>query len=137
MATRETHLEPSGGTSGSVLNAQERVARATTVAGVTGGLAMIACCIVPLALFFLGVSGTWIGTLTALGAYKTWIGSATVGVLAAGLFLAYRRPRACAPGTACATAKPRRLMRGLLWTATAFSLASFAFPYVAPFLLRG
>jgi len=34
--------------------------------GVIGALAASSCCIVPLALFALGISGAWIGNLTAL-----------------------------------------------------------------------
>jgi mercuric ion transport protein len=56
----------------------------------TGGLAAIlasSCCIAPLVLITLGVSGAWISNLTLLEPYKpVFIGAALVA-----LFFAYRR----------------------------------------------
>ena len=39
--------------------------------GILGALLASSCCIVPLVLISLGVSGAWIGNLTALEPYKT------------------------------------------------------------------
>ncbi|MGH6718272.1 MAG: mercuric transporter MerT family protein [Alphaproteobacteria bacterium] len=124
-----------------VHDATERGGRGATpsalaaLAGLAGAVAMVACCIAPLALFLLGVSGPWIATLTGLGAYKTWIAAGTVGSLGLGLTLAYRPPRACEPGSACATGKPRRLVRGVLWVGMGLALASIGFTLGSPFLL--
>ncbi|MGH6880679.1 MAG: mercuric transporter MerT family protein, partial [Hypericibacter sp.] len=38
--------------------------------GVLGALAAMSCCILPLVLFALGISGAWIGNLTALAPYQ-------------------------------------------------------------------
>lgn len=40
------------------------------VAAVSGAVGAVACCILPLALFTLGVTGAWIGALTALAPYQ-------------------------------------------------------------------
>ena len=45
---------------------------AATGVGVLGALAMTSCCILPLVLVSLGVTGVFIGQLTALYAYK-WV----------------------------------------------------------------
>ena len=37
--------------------------------GMLGALAASSCCILPLALFTLGISGAWIANLTALAPY--------------------------------------------------------------------
>ena len=39
-------------------------------AGMLGALASMSCCILPVALFTLGISGAWIGNLTALAPYQ-------------------------------------------------------------------
>lgn len=112
-----------------------RGAGLTAAAGLAGAVAMVACCIAPLALFFLGVSGPWLATLTGLGAYKTWIAAGTVGVLGLGLVQAYRPPSRCEPGSACATGKPRRLVRGALWVGMGLALSSIGFTVASPYLL--
>ena len=38
--------------------------------GLLGAVAASSCCILPLALFGLGVSGAWIGNFTRLAAYQ-------------------------------------------------------------------
>ena len=50
----------------------DRSGRAATGAAVLGALAMTSCCILPLVLVSLGVTGVFIGQLTALYAYK-WV----------------------------------------------------------------
>ena len=40
--------------------------------GILGALAATSCCILPLALFSLGVSGVWIGNFTQLAPYQPY-----------------------------------------------------------------
>lgn len=104
--------------------------------GALGAIAAMSCCILPLVLFTLGIGGAWIGNLTALAPYQPIFIVGTVGFLAAGYYLVYRKPRpACAEGEACARPLPNRIVKLALWTATALVLAAMAFPYVAPALL--
>jgi mercuric ion transport protein len=115
--------------------APSRAASWAAAGGILGGLASISCCILPLILFVLGVSGAWIANLTALGPYQPVFFAATVGCLAVGYVRVYRRPDlACAEG-ACARPLPRRVVKGALWTATSLVAAAIAFRYLAPFLL--
>ncbi len=104
--------------------------------GLLGALAAMSCCIVPLALFALGISGAWIGNLTALAPYQPIFIGATLALLATGYYLVYRKPRAaCAEGEACARPLPRRGVKLALWAATALVASALAFPYVARALL--
>ena len=106
------------------------------VGGVLGALAASSCCIVPLALFSLGVSGAWIGNLTALAPYQPIFVVVTLGFLGAGYWMVYRTPKvACAEGTECARPSPRRAVKISLWAATVLVAAAMALPYVAPTLL--
>lgn len=104
--------------------------------GILGALAASTCCIVPLALFSLGISGAWIGQLTALEPYKPFFIAITVGFLGYGYWLAYRQPKfACAEGDACARPLPNHLVKAALWFATALVLLAFAWPAIVPLIL--
>ncbi len=104
---------------------------------VIGALAMSSCCILPLVLFSLGVTGAWIGNLAALYPYKMYFFLATAGFLAAGFYRAYRKPKAgaCEEGSYCVTPISDRVNKAVLWASTALVLAALAFPYYAPLLL--
>jgi mercuric ion transport protein len=103
--------------------------------GILGALAASSCCILPLVLFTAGISGAWIGNLTALAPYQPIFFAATAGFLGVGYWLVYRQPKvACADG-ACARPLPRRGVKAVLWAATALVLAAVAFDYLTPVLL--
>lgn len=104
--------------------------------GILAAIAASSCCILPLVFFSLGISGAWIGNLTAMEPYKPIFIVITLGFLGYGYFLVYwRRRQACADGTACARPLPKRAVTLSLWFATALVASVLAFPYVAPWLL--
>jgi mercuric ion transport protein len=104
--------------------------------GILGAIAASTCCIVPLALFSLGISGAWIGQLTALAPYQPIFITITVGVLGYGYWLVYRKPKAaCAEGEACTQPLPSRLVRAALWSATALVILAFAWPAIVSLIL--
>ena len=104
--------------------------------GILGAIAASACCIVPLALFSAGISGAWIGQLTALEPYKPIFIAVTVAFLGYGYWLVYRKPKvACAEGEACARPLPSRLVKAALWFATALVILAFAWPAIVPLIL--
>lgn len=107
-----------------------------TSAGVIGALAMTSCCILPLVLVSLGVTGVFIGQLTALYAYKWLTFSFAAATLGYGCWKAYRPvpAEACADG-GCARPVDRRVMRGVLWAALVIVLLALIFPILSPFLL--
>ncbi len=93
--------------------------RLVAAGGILGALAASSCCILPLALFMLGISGAWIGNLTALAPYQAYSLAITAAFLGVGYYLVYRRPKAtCAEGQACARPLPNRIVKLALWTAT-------------------
>lgn len=97
-------------------------------------LAASSCCVIPFALFTLGVGGAWIGSLTKLAPYQPAFLALALGFLAAGFVLVYRRPRAaCADGAYCARPASHRAAKAA--PAAALVAAAAAFPYaVRPFL---
>ncbi len=105
--------------------------------GVLGAIAASSCCIVPLALFSLGIGGVWIGNLAALSPYQPIFVLITAGFLGYGYYLVYWKPKkkAYADGTDCALPLPKRIVKISLWVATLLLAAAVAFPYVVPALL--
>ncbi len=106
--------------------------------GVLGALAMSSCCIAPLVLFSLGVTGAWIGTLASLSPYKPYVFVATAVFLGLGFYRVYRRPgaAACDAEGPCATPLSMRITKSALWLSTGLVLAALAFPYYVPLLLE-
>jgi mercuric ion transport protein len=96
-----------------------RAQRFLAAGGVIGELAASSCCIVPLVLFGLGVSGAWIANLTQLAPYQPYFIAATVACLAGGYGLMYRsRRRVCTDGQVCARPLSNRIVTSGLILAT-------------------
>ena len=122
---------------GGVGRAAEAGKTLSLFAGILGAVAAWSCCIVPLILFSVGVSGVWIGNLTALAPYQPiFIGVAVVS-LGAGFYLVYRKPNVadCEPGTFCASPKSDRLTKSALWLSSVLVALAVAFNYLAPIFL--
>ena len=111
--------------------------RLLAAGGVLGAIAASSCCIIPLILFGLGVSGAWIGSLTRLAPYQPGFIAATLGFLGGGYWLVYRdSQRSCAEGEVCARPLPNRLVKTALVAATVLVLAALCFDFIAPLLLN-
>ena len=100
-----------------------------------GGLAAIlasVCCLGPLVLLMLGISGAWIGNLTALDPYRPLF----IGVAVIALFFAYRRifraSETCEPDEVCAVPQVRTMYKVLFWLVTLLVVVAMVFPYVMP-----
>jgi mercuric ion transport protein len=105
--------------------------------GLLGAIAASSCCILPLALFSLGVSGAWIGNLTQLAPYQPYFIVATFGFLSAGYWLAHRDSKvACVDGESCARPLPNRLTKTALVMATVLVIVAIGFDFLAPLLLN-
>lgn len=94
------------------------------------------CCVVPFVLFTLGISGAWIGNLTALEPYQPVFAMLAVACLGCGFCLVYRKPKiACAEGSYCASPSSNRVVKIGLWTATVLVIIAVAFPRIATLFL--
>jgi mercuric ion transport protein len=103
-------------------------------AGAIAAIAGSLCCVAPLVLLLLGISGAWIGQLTALEPYRP----ACIGVTAIFMVLAFRQlyivPARCAPGEACANPRLQKRQRQLFWLVALGLTALLTFPSLAPYL---
>jgi mercuric ion transport protein len=110
--------------------------RILAVGALIAAFAATSCCILPVVLFSLGISGAWISNFTQLAPYKPIFVAATLGFVGTGYWLVYRAPkRACADGEACARPLSNRLVMIVLVAATIIVIAAFGFDYLAPYLL--
>jgi mercuric ion transport protein len=115
----------------------QRGQRLMAAGSLLGALAATSCCILPLVLFGIGVSGAWIGTFTQLAPYHPFFVAATIACLAYGYWLVYRSSKVeCAEGEPCARPLSNWLVRLGLIVATALVVAAIGFDLVAPLLLN-
>lgn len=91
------------------------------------------CCIIPLLLVMLGVSGAWIGSLRALEAYQPLFVVITFGFLAFGFRQVYFKTKPDFPDdSSCSLPLPNVLVKTMLWVATALIALTFSIDYWAP-----
>lgn len=107
--------------------------RATLALGGLAAVAASACCLGPLILISIGISGSWISHLTALDPYRPWF----IALALIALLLAWKRifrpVEACSPDEVCAVPQVARIYKVLFWIVLAFVLVSIGFPYVMPY----
>jgi len=113
-----------------------RKAGLASIGGILAALGAASCCVVPFALFMLGVSGAWISNLTALEPYQPIFAAVTLGFLGYGFYLVYRKPKvACAQDCYCAKPSSGRTTKIGLWTAVVLVVIALGFPKLAPLFL--
>lgn len=99
-----------------------------------GGLAAIlasTCCLGPLVLIALGLSGAWIGNLTLLEPYRPFfIAGALVALFLAGRRI-FRPAQACQPGEVCALPRTRLVYKIVFGIVLALVLVALVYPYLA------
>jgi mercuric ion transport protein len=101
-----------------------------------GGLAAIlasTCCLGPLVLVALGLSGAWIGNLTLLEPYRPFfIAGALVALFFAGGKI-FRPAQVCQPGEMCGVPRTRRMYKIVFGIVSALVFVALVYPYVAKF----
>ena len=106
--------------------------RGALFAGGAAALLASACCLGPLLLLMLGVSGAWIANLTVLEPARPYfIALALMLLLLAGRRI-WRPALACNPDEVCAVPRVNRAYRLLFVVVVALVLVAAAFPYLAP-----
>ncbi len=115
-----------------VASDERKTARLMALGGILGAIGASTCCIVPLILFSLGISGAWVGNLTALEPYKPVFITITLGFLGYGYWMVYRKPKPCAEGDACVRPLPNRLVKSALWVSTVLILVALFWNWIAP-----
>lgn len=104
--------------------------------GVIGAILASSCCVAPLLLLTLGVSGAWMGSLTALAPYQGYFIVATLIFLGAGFWYVYWKPKkACEDGSYCASPTSDRVVKIALWIATFLIAVALCITFILPYFL--
>ena len=105
------------------------------VGSIGGAVAASACCIGPVVFSLLG-AGALSAASTRLEPYRPWCIAATVALLGAAFYTAYRHVEAdasCADGTC--TPPSRRAAKIFVWMAAILAATLVAFPYYIGYLM--
>jgi len=112
-------------------NPAERKAGKVLALAVLASLLASTCCVLPLALVLVGITGAWMSNLVALKPFTPYAIALTVGALAWAGWLLFRPAQACSlEDGACATTRPA--MRRLFIGCALFIALLLGFPLFAP-----
>lgn len=106
------------------------------IAGILSAIGASKCCVGPLVLLAVGVSGAWIGSLTALEPYRPIFIGLTLLFLGFAFHRLYLVRPACSPGSACANPRTRKRQRLGFWIVALLMLGLIAVPWFAPLFYR-
>jgi mercuric ion transport protein len=111
---------------------ETKTGRGALFAGGVAAILASTCCLGPLVLLTLGVSGAWISNLTLLEPYRPIF----LGVALVAMFFAwkrvYRSEAECKPGEVCALPQTTVAYKIIFWTVAMLVLIALSFPYLAP-----
>ena len=109
----------------------DKLAKTTLIGGALAAIGASACCLGPLILVSVGISGAWISNLTALEPLRP----AFIVLALACMTLAYRKiyrgPVAadCVPGSLCAMPQTNVRYRTMFWVVSILVLIALVYPY--------
>lgn len=102
--------------------------------GVIGAILASTCCIAPLVLVTLGISGAWIGNLTALEPYKPYFAAIALVFIGLGFRQVYFKAKLpCLEGSYCARPESSLITKSVLWLATVLVVLALTIGWWAPF----
>lgn len=105
---------------------------------ITATLAAIgasACCIGPLLLLSLGISGTWISSLTAMEPYSPIFAGITIIMLCWVFYRLYFTPEKCDEGRLCANKSVLSNQKIIFWVICCILIAMITFQYYARYII--
>jgi len=92
------------------------------IGGVLAAVGASLCCVGPLVLLTLGISGAWIGNLTLLEPYRPVFIVIVMLLFGWAGWQIYQPVEACEPGTACAVPQMRKRRRVIFWITAIIAL---------------
>lgn len=112
---------------------EARKRRLFAAGGVIGAILASTCCVVPLLFVTLGISGAWIGNLTALEPYKPYFAGVALVFIGLGFRQVYFKAKpACVEGSYCARPQSAFIAKTALWLSTVFVLLALTINWWAP-----
>ena len=104
----------------------------TMIASVLAVMGASLCCVAPLVLLSLGISGAWIATLTAFEPVRPVFLGLALLFIGLSYYKLYRTAQTCGPDQSCSDDKSIRKQRFIFWGVTIPLLGLLAFPWFAP-----
>ena len=109
-----------------------RFERMAAAGSVVSGIVASACCIGPVALGPMGISGA--AFAHRFEPFRPYLLVLTYTLLGAAFFLTYRPRAACGPGEACGMPRASRVGKAALWMAAILVVLATAFPWYGQYL---
>ena len=106
--------------------------KSSLAAGVLTAIGASLCCVAPLVLLGLGISGAWISNLTALEPYRPIFIGLTLVFVGLEFRKLYLVPQVCEPGTSCANPRSTKRQRIAFWSVSLMLLGLIAVPSIVP-----
>ena len=131
-------LTPYHGTEATIASMSRARPKSPVTALVGAGLATVGasvCCVLPLVLVLMGISGAWISILTALDPLRPWFSAVAVLSLAVAFWMVYRPTAPCTVDGSCIDPSIVQRRRRWLWLATAIIALLLLFPYYIVWIL--
>lgn len=109
-----------------------KMLRSSIIVAIIAGVVASLCCVAPLVLLMLGISGAWISTLTRFEVIRPIAIFITLIFLGLAFWHLYLKPTSCATDQSCAKPNLRRLQRVIFWVVTILLIGLLSFPWWAP-----
>jgi mercuric ion transport protein len=106
--------------------------KGSLIASALAAIGASVCCVGPLVLLALGISGSWIGSLTAMEPYRPFFIGLTLLFLGLAFRKLYLMPQVCAADTVCADPRMTTRQRLVFWIVAGLLLGLLAVPWFAP-----
>jgi len=104
-------------------------------AGIVAALGASSCCVVPLLLVSLGLSGAWVTQLRGLERFFPALLGVTIAAFGFAFYRLYIKPAPCGPEAVCTSPDVRRRQRIAFWITLIAAHAIVLSPYYANYLL--
>jgi len=121
-----------------IIKSDKTTKKIIATGGLLGAIAASMCCVLPVILFALGISGAWISNLVSLARYKPFFIVLSLVFIGTGFWIVYFKPQISIPkvqSTSCYRPFSEKTIKIMLWSAVIIILIVFLIPYIAPSLL--
>ena len=121
-----------------VIKSDKTTKKIIATGGLLGAIAASTCCVLPVILFALGISGAWISNLVSLAVYKPFFIVLSLVFVGTGFWMVYFKPKVSIPNVqsaSCYRPFSEKTIKIMLWFSVIIILIVFLIPYIAPFLL--
>jgi len=121
-----------------VIKSDKTTKKIIATGGLLGAIAASTCCVLPVILFALGISGAWISNLVSLAVYKPFFIVLSLVFVGTGFWMVYFKPKISIPNiqsASCYRPFSEKTIKIMLWFSVIIILIVFLIPYAAPFLL--